>query len=157
MNAYASVVRADGKLWEHWHWGNYDKCSAPDNGTAGWFMENFRNLLVMEDGPALWIARAVPRAWLEQDKKIAVKNAPTYFGPLAYEIVSDVEHGRITATMEIPSRKPPQTVLLRFRHPKQTPIKSATVNGKEWSRFNPDKEVIELVGFTGKVVVVATY
>ena len=80
MNAYASVVGADGKLWEHWHLGNYEKCSAPDNGTAGWFMENFRNLLVMEDGESLWLARATPRAWLEQGKKIAVKNAPTYFG-----------------------------------------------------------------------------
>ena len=31
------------------------------------------------------------------------------------------------------------------------------VNGKEWKRFSPDKEVIELEGFTGKAVVVASY
>jgi hypothetical protein len=157
MNAYASVVGADGKLWEHWHLGSYAACSAPDNGTAGWFMENFRNLLVMEDGQGLWIARAVPRVWLEQDKKIAVKNAPTYFGTLAYELLSDVDHGTITASIEIPSRQPPQTVLLRLRHPRKAPLKSATVNGKAWSGFNRGKEVIELVGCKGKVVVVAGY
>jgi hypothetical protein len=157
MNSYASVVGADGKLWEHWHLGNYAECSAPDNGTAGWFMENFRNLLVMEDGQSLWMARATPRAWLEQGRKIAIRNAPTYFGSAAYELISDVDNGRITATIEIPGRQPPRSVLLRFRHPKAAPIKSATVNGKAWSGFNKDKEVIELVGFTGKAVVVADY
>jgi len=157
MNAYASVVGADGKLWEHWHLGNYDPCSSPDNGTAGWFMENFRNLLVMEEGQSLWAARATPRAWLEQGKKIAVKNAPTYFGPFAYEIASDVDNGKITATVEIPSRKPPHPVLLRLRHPEMTPIKSVTVNGKPWRDFDPAKEVIRLHGVDGSVNVVATY
>ena len=81
MNSYAAMVGADGKLWEALAFGQlYGLCSAPDNGTAGWFMENFRNLLVMEDGQSLWVARATPRVWLEQGKKIAVKNAPTYFG-----------------------------------------------------------------------------
>ena len=36
--------------------------------------------------------------WLQQGKRIAVKNAPTCFGALAYEIVSDVDNGKITAT-----------------------------------------------------------
>ena len=157
MNAYASVVGADGRLWEHWHLGSYAACSDPDNGTAGWFMENFRNLLVMEDGQSLWLARATPRAWLEPGRKIAVSNAPTHFGTAAYEIVSEADKGTITATLEIPSRKPPQAVLLRLRHPRKTPIQSATVNGKAWSGFNRDKEVIELTGFTGKVVVVVGY
>jgi hypothetical protein len=36
--------------------------------------------------------------WLQQGKRIAVKNAPTYFGALAYEIGSDVDNGKIAAT-----------------------------------------------------------
>jgi hypothetical protein len=120
-------------------------------------MENFRDMLVMEDGQSLWVARATPRAWLEQGKKIAVKNAPTYFGPLAYQIVSDVDNGKIVATVEIPSRNPPKSVVVRFRHPKAAPIKSVTVNGQPWAGFDKDKEVIELTGLTGKVVVVAGY
>jgi hypothetical protein len=157
MAAYAAMVGADGKLWEHWHFGNFDPCGAPDNGTAGWFMENFRNMLVVEDGPALWIAKGTPRVWLEQGKKIAVKNAPTYFGTLAYEIVSDADHGKIAATVEMPSRKPPQNVLLRFRHPKSAPIKSVTVNGKPWTDFDPAKETIRLHGVQGAVKVEANY
>jgi hypothetical protein len=157
LNSYAAMVAADGKLWEAWHLSNFDPCSAPDNGTAGWFMENFRDLLVMEQGRALWIARATPRVWLEQGKRIAVKNAPTYFGPLAYEIVSDVDHGRITATVEVPSRAAPQTVLLRLRHPKMAAMKSVTVNGREWSDFDAAKEVVRLHGVQGSVKVEAAY
>ena len=157
FNSYASMVGANGKLWEHWHLGAYADCTAPDNGTAGWFLENFRNMLVMELDGSLWIARATPRAWLEQGKKISIKNAPTYFGTLAYEIVSDTDNGKITATFEIPSRKSPKSVKVRFRHPKAKPIKSVTVNGKRWTEFDKDKELIELTGLTGKVVVTARY
>ncbi|MGO8745461.1 MAG: hypothetical protein ACLQNE_05685 [Thermoguttaceae bacterium] len=159
MNSYAALVGANGKMWE-WHRlaaAEYGDCTSSDNGTAGWFMENFRNLLVMEDGRSLWVARATPRVWLEQGKKVAVKSAPTYFGTLAYEIVSDVDHGKITATVEIPSRRPPKSAIVRLRHPKAQPIKSVTVNGQPWSGFNKDKEVVELTGWTGKVVAVATY
>lgn len=157
MNSYASVTGADGKLWEHWHLGNYEPCTAPDNGTAGWFMENFRDLLVMEEGQSLWAARATPRAWLEQGKKIAVKNAPTYFGTFAYEIVSDVDNGKITATVEIPSRKAPQAVILRLRHPKSAVIKRVEVNGKAWHDFDPAREIIRLHGLKDSVAVSAVY
>ncbi len=157
MNAYAAIVGANGKLWEAWNLGNYADCSIPDNGTAGWFMENFRNLLVMEEGRSLWLARATPRPWLEQGKRIAVRNAPTYFGTLAYEIVSDADRGKITAAVEIPSRNPPKSVILRFRHPKALPIQGVTVNGQPWTGFDKDKETIELKGLAGKVVAVASY
>ncbi len=157
MNAYASVVGADGRLWEHWHLGNYDPCTTPDNGTAGWFMENFRNLLVMEDGQSLWAARATPRPWLEQGKRIAVRNAPTRFGTFAYEITSDVDNGKINATIEVPSRKTPEALFLRFRHPKTLPIRGVTVNGRPWNDFDPAKELIRLHNVQGSVTVTALY
>lgn len=156
-NAYASMVGADGKLWEHWHLGNFDPCAAPDNGTAGWFMENFRDLLVMELDGALWIAKGTPRAWLEQGKSIEVSSAPTCFGTLAYEIVSDVDHGKITATISIPERAPAKEVILRLRHPHATPIKSVLVNGQPWKDFDPAEETITLKGLSGEVTVVAKY
>jgi hypothetical protein len=121
------------------------------------FLQRLRNLLVMEIGDTLWLARATPRAWLEQGKKISVKNAPTYYGTVAYEIVSDVDNGKINATVEMPTRKAPKEVVLRFRHPKATPIKAVTVNGKPWTEYNKDKETITLKGLTGQVAVTAQY
>ncbi|MCC7261590.1 MAG: hypothetical protein IT369_03615 [Candidatus Latescibacteria bacterium] len=157
MNSYASMVGADGKLWEHWHLGGYDACGAPDNGTAGWFMENFRNLLVMEEGSSLWLARATPRAWLESGRQLSVRNAPTYFGALAYRLLSEVDQGRITATLEIPTRSPIEKLRLRLRHPRTAPLRAVTVNGHPWHHFDPDQEVITLTGLQGEAVVVASY
>jgi len=121
------------------------------------FLERFRNLLVMEDGDSLWLARATPRAWLQQGRKISVKNAPTHFGTVGYEIISTADDGKITATVEMPSRNPPKSVLLRLRHPKALPIKSVTVNGERWKDFDPAKEVVRLHGVKGVVKLEAAY
>jgi hypothetical protein len=86
-----------------------------------------------------------------------VKNSPTHFGTVAYEIVSDADNGKITATVEVPSRKAPTAVLLRFRHPRSAPIKSVTVNGKSWNAFDRRAEAIPLSAREGKLRVVARY
>jgi hypothetical protein len=123
----------------------------------GAFLSNFRNLLVTEIGDTLWLARATPRAWLEQGKKISVKNSPTYFGTVAYEIVSDVDNGKINSTVEMPTRKSQKEVVLRLRHPKSAPIRGVTVNGKSWTSYDKDKETITLKDLTGQVAVTAQY
>jgi hypothetical protein len=114
-------------------------------------------MLVMEVGDTLWLARGTPRAWLQQGKKIAVRGAPTYFGEVDYEITSDADGGRIAATVKLPSRHAPKAVLLRFRHPKAAPIRSATVNGKEWRDFGAALEVVRLHDLEGTVLVEARY
>ncbi len=121
------------------------------------FLERFRAMLVMEDGDSLWLARALPRAWQEQGKKSLVRNAPTHFGPAGYEIVSDADNGKIIATVELPSRRPPASVLLRLRHPRALPMKSVTVNGRPWKDFDPAREVISLQGLKGTVTVESRY
>jgi len=121
------------------------------------FLERFRNLLVMEDGQNLWLARATPKVWLEQGEKISVKNAPTHFGTVDYEIVSDVDHGKINATIKMPNRNAPKEVRLRLRHPRSAPIKSVSVNGDTWRAFDPDMETVTLKGLTGTVSVTASY
>ncbi len=120
-------------------------------------MERVRMLLVMEQGDTLWLARSALREWLEQGKTISVKNAPTFFGTVGYEIVSDVDHGKISATVTMPSRNPPREVCLTLRHPKSAPIKSVTVNGKPWKDFDPAKEVVRLQGLQGNVAVSVFY
>ena len=154
FNAYAVQIQpAQGYIFiEHPGAGDHAKVFEEAR-----FLTRVCNVLVWEDGQTLWLARATPRAWLEQGKKIAVKNAPTHFGRLAYEIVSDVDHGRINATVDMPSRNPPDSVVLRFRHPKTAPIMSVTVNGKEWIAFDKEKETITLNGLRGTVAVTAKY
>ncbi len=121
------------------------------------FLERFRSLLVWDDGPDLWLARATPRVWLEQGQKISVKSAPTHFGTVDFEITSDVDHSRIRAKLKIPSRHPATHVWVRLRHPKTTPITGVTVNSQDYPDFDPAKEVLKLHDLTGNVSVEVRY
>jgi hypothetical protein len=114
------------------------------------FLERFRMMLVLEEADVLWLARATPRAWLEQGKRIAVRNAPTHFGPVSYEILSDVDHGRLTATVTLPSRNPPREVVLVLRHPTSAALAAVKVNGKDWTNFDSARGWVRLRGLSGQ-------
>ncbi len=153
LNQYAvDIMPGEYTFREHTTGGPPDKIYE-----ESCFLERFRQMLVMEEGDSLWLARATPRAWLEQGRKISVKNAPTHFGVAGYEIVSDADHGKIDATVTVPARQPPQSLRLRLRHPKAAPLRSVLVNDRPWNRFDAAKEVIELNGLTGQVTVTARY
>ncbi|MHB0998733.1 MAG: hypothetical protein ACYC27_05750 [Armatimonadota bacterium] len=154
LNCYAvDVIPESGYIFnEHAVHGPPDKIFE-----EAAFLERFRNMLVMEDGQDLWITRAVPREWLEQRNRISVKNAPTHFGEVSYEIESDVLHNIVKTQIEMPDRIQPDTVILRLRHPDAKPIKSVTVNGVNWTEFDNGKEVIYLKGQKGTVTVEARY
>lgn len=154
LNCYAvDILPNDGYVFnEHAVHGPPDKIFE-----EAAFLERFRNLLVMEDGGKLWLARATPRDWLQQGEKISVKHAPTHFGTIDYEIVSDVDAGAITATVTLPDRDRTAEVWLRLRSPNAAPIKSVTVDGKPWKDFDAKLEVVKLHGLTGTVKVEARY
>ena len=154
LNCYAvDIIPGSGYIFnEHAVHGPPDKIYE-----EACFLERFRNLLVMEDGQNLWLARATPRAWLEQGKRISVKNAPTHFGAVDFEVESDVDHGQITATIQMPSRNPPKEVWLRLRHPTSASIACVTVNGKPWKDFDRTQEVVRLHDLKDLVSVVVRY
>ena len=145
LNQYAvDIVPGEYTFREHTTTGPTDK---PYEEAC--FLERLRMMLVMEQGDALWLARATPRAWLEQGRRIAVKNAPTHFGPVGYEILSDVDHGRITVLLQPPTRNPPTQVFVELRHPKAAPITEVSLNGAEWTDFEAAKGLVKLRGVQG--------
>jgi len=154
FNGYAiDILPQDGYIFnEHAVHGPPDKIFE-----EAAFLERFRCLLVMESGRQLWLARATPRAWLESGKRISVKHAPTHFGPVDYEIISDADHDKITATVKVPSRNPATEVWLRLRHPRSAPIKSVMVNGTDWKAIDPSKEVVNLRDLKDTVTVEVHY
>ena len=57
-----------------------------------------------------------------------------------------------------PARNPPKRIFLRLRHPDAKPIRSVTLNGEPYDRFDPQKEWIILPGGEkGLLEVVARY
>lgn len=101
-----------------------------------------RQMLVREEGDDLLLAYALPRSWLADGQRVAVRGAPTAFGPTSFEIVSNADSGRITVRLQPPTRKTPRAVRVRLRHPAAARIVRVTVNGRPWKAWSGD--VIDL-------------
>ncbi len=152
------VVGKNGKFWEHAHPEQYDDCTAPDCGTAGWYALNFRNMLLTEDKDVLWIAKGTPRAWLKQGEKIVVTDAPTAFGDLSYSILSDVDNDRITAEIDVPTREEIGQIMLRLRHPDAATISSVKItSGTGTATLAEDGETVIITGAKGQISIEALY
>lgn len=133
---------------EHrWRWGQY---FGPPSTDGAWF-ELYRNMLVREmDDHTLILEQAAPRAWLQDGKVISVKNAPTWFGKISFEVRSHANDGRIDASVDLDSGRSGTTILLRLRHPQGRLLRGVTVNGNEWHDFDPHKEWIRIPNVTSR-------
>lgn len=114
-----------------------------------------RMMLLREEGNDLLVAYALPRSWLADGQRVAVRNAPTAFGATSFEIASHVDVGQITVRIQPPTRTPPRSVRVRLRHPAATPIAQVTVNGRPWKAWSGD--VINLGPLRSPVEVAVRY
>ncbi|MCX6375618.1 MAG: hypothetical protein NTU88_06220, partial [Armatimonadetes bacterium] len=108
-----------------------------------------RNMILREEGDTLRIGDAIPRAWLEDGKKIRATSAPTRFGDVSFTISSEVKEGRINVRLTPPDRATPRRVFITLRHPTFARIRNVFVDGRSCERFK--NETIELDG-VGKPV-----
>jgi len=56
-----------------------------------------------------WPGGRLAAGW-RRAKRSSVQNAPTSFGSVGYEIVSDIDKGKIGAAVEMPSRRSPHAI-----------------------------------------------
>jgi hypothetical protein len=127
---------------EHrWTWGQY---FGPPSTDGAWF-ELFRKMLIRElDDGTLWLLQATPRPWLANGKRIDIERAPTYYGRLSMTVQSRAAEGHIDAEIVMPDRQRPQVLLVRLRHPDGKPLRSVTLNGKDWRDFDAAKEWVRI-------------
>lgn len=119
-----------------------------------------RWILVFEELEAqrLWLAKAIPRAWLTDGKVTRVKGAPTRWGSVSYTLESQVERGTITATLQLPPRGLRAETWLRLREPAARRMRVVTVNGQPWSLFDPARELVFLpAAMGGNIEIVVSY
>ncbi len=143
------MVGTNGKLWEHAHPDMFVECKDPDNGTAAWFVENFRNMLVTEEGDTLWLMKGTPRDWLKAGKTVEAQAVPTMYGKLTYRVTAG-ENGVITATIQVPERQIPPVLKLRLRHPEKATIRQVTVNGQKMDCVEADGETLRFTAPVGR-------
>ena len=125
---------------EHrWTWGQY---FGPPSTDGAWF-ELYRNMLIHElDDGSLLLFQATPRSWLEDGKRIEIERAPTYYGKLSASVQSRAASGEIRAEVDTQFSRNPKTLIVRFRHPQGKPMRSATVNGENWTAIDREKESV---------------
>ena len=103
-----------------------------------------RDALVMEQPDGLHLGLATARSWLHQGQTVGVRQAPTHFGEVTYQIKSDVENGVIRAEITPPDREQPKAIILHLRHPAHKPMRRVTVNGKPIQDFEAKNELVRL-------------
>jgi hypothetical protein len=119
------------------------------------FVNRVRDVLVREEEDTLWLAAGTPRRWLAPGKKIQLREAPTYFGPVSYQL--EANEGGVEARVTLPTRNPPKAVWLVVRAPDGKRVHSVEVNGKGWTDFDPTLERIRLPLKAGEIRVIARF
>lgn len=126
--------------YHQWRYASGPFYKIPDEAR---FVNRLRDMLVLEDGDALWLAGGAPRRWLESKEGIRVNGILTYFGPVSYTMHAGSESGLVDAEVQLPARNPARTAWLVVRTPTAS-IRGVTVNGRPWNKIDAKNEAIEL-------------
>ena len=107
LKAYYSTVaaladRETYTFWEHL----YRNCPHKTHEEA-WFLMQTRWMLWMEQGDTLKLLSGVPRDYLEDGKRIDIRNASSYFGKFSLSVDSRLSNGLIRASLECARTAPP--------------------------------------------------
>jgi hypothetical protein len=154
FNALSSLLNEETlSLWEHFHNGGaWNKTHE-----TGWFLCQTATMFAMERGNELWLAPMITSRWLEDGKRVEVRNAPTRFGKVSYSITSWAASGHIDAEIQPPTRQPPTRLVIRVRHPDGKPMRAVAVNGKPHRDFDPAKECVTLPPGKERIIVRIDY
>ena len=154
FNAIPSLLSLENlSFWEHFHnTGGWNKTHE-----TGGFLHQTRTMFVMERGKKLWLAPFVTNQWLQDGLVVHVHHAPTQFGDVSYRIKSSVAAGTIEAEINPPTRKAPDAIVIRLRHPEGKPMRSVTVNGHEHTDFDAAHEWVRVAPQSGAIRIIARY
>jgi len=108
------------------------------------FIVWLRYLLAVEEGDRLTLCPAAPREWFADGEEISVERLPTYFGEVSFRIVSHSEKGEVCAQVSPPSRRRPEELCLRVRHPQRKAIRAVRINDRPHFRFDAARELLFL-------------
>ena len=112
-----------------------------------------RSMLVQERDGGLHLLQGIPRRWLAGGKEIAIRKAPTRFGPVSLACAPDLPGGVVRAKLEVPERIGAAPVRLKLRLPAGWRLGEVRVNGR--AHTGVDGEWIVLEGLRGSVEIEA--
>ncbi|MHB0946690.1 MAG: glucosidase family protein [Sedimentisphaerales bacterium] len=140
-NTFASLAdRETYSFWEHFYHE-----SAHKTAEEAMFLLQCRWMLYMERGQTLKLLPGVPRIWLEDGKKIELKNVASHFGNFSLSVMSNLKNGIIEAEITCDPKRKPESVEIRLPHPSGKKAKS--VDGGE---YDSELETVKIQNFKGQ-------
>jgi hypothetical protein len=152
LKAYYNTMSGLADRETYTFWEHYFGASPHKTHEEGWFLMDSRWMLYMERGTGIDLLPGIPRAYLESGKRIELNKVATYFGPLSLHVDSDLDQGRIQATVDCPGNHKPRFVELRIPHPQGR--KARWVKG---GIYNPESERIRIEPFDGRADVTVAF
>ncbi len=99
-----------------------------------------RDMLVMEDGDVLHLARGIDREWLASGEPVGVDGASTHFGGVSYSLRLDKTAHAITGKLAFAGDGPP-SAMVHLRIPGSLTVKSVSGDGSP--ELTPDGAAIQ--------------
>jgi hypothetical protein len=104
-----------------------------------------RQSLLLEEGSTLHLLAGVPRAWMNDGQKIRFTNGVTKAAKLDLDVESRIQTGTLAVRTNIHRLRHGElhTIKLRVPHPKRMKMNQVRIDGKNWTKFDPDREIVE--------------
>ena len=147
-NGVAGLADRETYTW----WEHYFHASPHKTHEEGWWLQQTRWMLWLEEGDTLRLLAGVPRAWLEAGKVIEVRDGASYFGKVSLRVESELEQGRIRARVECLGDRKPARVTVRLPHPHG--LRAMRVSGGE---YDPASATVTIEPWEGEAEVVLEF
>jgi hypothetical protein len=94
------------------------------------------------DEERIYFAKAVPRVWLASGKPIRISQAPTRWGRASLDMMYRPAAKTVSATVDLARAGSPAEIQVKLRMPKQTPVRTVTVNGRPATLGGPHNDTV---------------
>ena len=94
------------------------------------------------DEERIYFGKAVPRVWLASGKPVRISQAPTRWGRANLDMIYRPDAKKVTATVELARAGSPKEIHVKLRMPKQTPVRTVTVNGRPATLGGPHNDTV---------------
>ncbi|HEX7961720.1 MAG TPA: Tat pathway signal protein [Terriglobales bacterium] len=91
-----------------------------------------RWMLVLDDSDdeRLYFGKGLPRAWVVSGKPVQIDKAPTRWGRVGFNLIANPPQKSVIAKVQLASAGKPRQIEVKLRVPKDTPLRTVTVNGR---------------------------
>ncbi len=105
-----------------------------------------RDMMVMEQGSTLHLARGIARGWLASGQEVGIEGASSHFGKVSYRMHYDAKRGRLVGQIDFPDSPEAFETILHTLLPENMKVVKTTAgtllpDGKG-IRFTPSKGTI---------------